>query len=49
MKEGALKTNMQLKCKINEIEYNIVKGNTFSDEYNETLDSASLIIKSLNV
>lgn len=44
MKEGALKINMQLKCKINEIEYNIVKGNTFSDEYNETLDSSSLVI-----
>lgn len=35
---------MQLKCKINGKEYNIVQGCTFSEEYNETLDSGSIII-----
>lgn len=35
---------MNLKCKINGKEYPIVQGNTFSDEFNETLDSGSIII-----
>ena len=35
---------MNLKCTINGKEYNIVQGVTFSKEYNETLDSASIII-----
>ena len=36
---------MKLKCKINEVVYdNIVLGQSFSEEYNETLDSGSIII-----
>lgn len=35
---------MKLKCRINEIEYDIVNGATFSEEYNETLDSGNIII-----
>ena len=35
---------MNLTCKINGIEYPIVQGNTFSEEYNETLDSGLIII-----
>ena len=37
---------MKLKCKINDIEYDIVlvQGNVFSEEYNETLDSGSIIL-----
>lgn len=36
---------MKLKCKINEIIYdNVVQGTTFSEEYNETLDSGTIII-----
>lgn len=35
---------MNLTCKINGVEYPIVQGNTFADEYNETLDSGSVII-----
>ncbi len=35
---------MRLKCKINGKEYDIVQGATFSEEYNETLDSGSIII-----
>ena len=35
---------MKLKCKINNKEYDIVQGATFSEEYNETLDSGSIII-----
>ena len=35
---------MNLKAKINGIEYDIVQGATFSEEYNETLDSGSIII-----
>lgn len=34
---------MKLKCKINGVEYDkIVSGSTFSDEYNETLDSGAI-------
>ena len=35
---------MKLKCTINNKEYNLVNGVTFSEEYNETLDSGSIII-----
>ena len=35
---------MELKCKINGKEYNITQGVTFSEEYNETLDSGTIII-----
>lgn len=35
---------MKLKCRINEIDYDIVAGATFSEEYNETLDSGSIIL-----
>lgn len=37
---------MKLKCRINEKDYdiNLVAGATFSEEYNETLDSGSIII-----
>lgn len=35
---------MNLKCRINNIEYDIAQGVPFSDEYNETLDSATIII-----
>ena len=36
---------MNLKCRINEKEYDVVvQGTTFSDEYNETLDSGSIIL-----
>ena len=35
---------MNLKCKIHGKEFPIVQGVTFSEEYNETLDSGSLII-----
>lgn len=36
--------NMKLKCTINNKDYDIVNGATFSEEYNETLDSGSIII-----
>lgn len=35
---------MKLKCEINGKIYDIVQGATFSEEYNETLDSGSIII-----
>lgn len=35
---------MKLKCNINGKEYDIVQGATFSEEYNETLDSGSIIL-----
>ena len=35
---------MNLKCKVNGKEYNLAQGIPFSDEYNETLDSCSVII-----
>ena len=35
---------MKLKCKINNQEYDITQGCTFSEEYNETLDSGSIVI-----
>ena len=30
-------------------EYHVVSGSTFSDEYNETLNSASILIDQVNV
>lgn len=41
---------MQLKCRINGVDYNtnLVQGATFSDEYNETLDSGTIIISNVN-
>lgn len=39
---------MKLKCTINEIEYDIVNGATFSEEYNETLDSGNIIIEGVS-
>lgn len=45
MVERERKTNMKLKAYINGKEYeNVVVGVSFADEYNETLDSGSLII-----
>ena len=43
-------SGMQLKCRIREVEYeaNLVQGATFSDEYNETLDSGTIIISNVN-
>lgn len=35
---------MKLKCNINGTEYDLVQGVTISEEYNETLDSATIII-----
>jgi hypothetical protein len=36
---------MNLKCRINGVDYeNVSQGETFADEFNETLDSGSLII-----
>ena len=35
---------MKLKCRIHEKDYDIVSGSTFSEEYNETLDSGSIIL-----
>lgn len=35
---------MKLKCRINENDYDIVQGVAFSEEYNETLDSGSIIL-----
>ena len=37
---------MELKCKINGKEHKITQGVSFSEEYNETLDSGSVIITS---
>lgn len=38
---------MNLKCKINGKEYLLSQGVTFSEEYNETLDSATIIISQI--
>ena len=35
---------MDLRCYINGKEYNVVQGATFSEEYNETLDSGTIIL-----
>lgn len=35
---------MKLKCYVNGKEYDLVQGVTFVDEYNETLDSGSIIV-----
>ena len=39
---------MDLKCKINGIEKNIVQGHTFAEELNETLDCGSIIISGVS-
>lgn len=39
---------MRLKTKINQKEYSIVQGAHFSEEYNETLDSGTIIIDHVN-
>ena len=44
MAQWERRTNMKLKCMINNKNYDIVNGATFSEEYNETLDSGSIII-----
>ena len=44
MMERVRRISMRLKCYINGNEYDVVQGATFSDEYNETLDSANIII-----
>lgn len=37
--------SLSLKCKIHNVEYSfVVQGQTFSEEYNETLDSGTIII-----
>ena len=35
---------MRLKCYINGSEYNVLQGATFNEEYNETLDSGTIIL-----
>lgn len=35
---------MKLRCMINGVEYDIIQGATFSEEYNETLDSGTIIL-----
>ena len=35
---------MKLKCRINNKDYDIVQGATFSDQFSETLDSGSIVI-----
>ena len=35
---------MKLKCRIKEKDYDIVQGATFSEEFNETLDSGTIIL-----
>ena len=42
--EEAHRISMKLKCRIHEQDYDIVTGATFSEEYNETLDSGTIII-----
>ena len=44
MMEGARRINMKLKCRIHEQDYDIVAGAAFSEEYNETLDSGTIIV-----
>lgn len=39
---------MKLKCRINGIDYDIVQGVPFSEEYNETLDSGIIILDQVN-
>lgn len=38
---------MNLKCNIKGIEYQLVQGVTFTEEYNETLDSATIMISQI--
>ena len=44
MAQWERRIKMNLKATINNKEYNLVNGVTFSEEYNETLDSGSIII-----
>ena len=37
---------MDLKCRINNKDFKLIQGTTFSEEYNETLDSATLMFVS---
>lgn len=39
---------MKLKCRIKGKEYDFVQGNDFSDEFNETLDSSSIILSNVD-
>ena len=39
---------MNLKCRINGKNYDIVQGATFSDEWNETLDSGTIMLSSVD-
>ncbi len=39
---------MKLKCRIKNKIYDFVQGNDFADEFNETLDSGSIIISNVN-
>ena len=39
---------MKLRCMINGVEYDIIQGATFSEEYNETLDSGTIILDQVN-
>lgn len=39
---------MKLKCRIRNKEYDFVQGNDFSDEFNETLDSSSIILSNVD-
>ena len=38
---------MKLKCKINEKIYDIVQGCSFTDNYEETLDSGTIILSQI--
>ena len=39
---------MKLRCMINGVEYDVIQGATFSEEYNETLDSGTIILDYVN-
>lgn len=39
---------MKLKCRIRNKEYDFVQGNDFSDEFNETLDSSTIILSNVD-
>ena len=44
MAQWERRIKMNLKATINNKNYDLVNGVTFSEEYNETLDSGSIII-----
>lgn len=44
MAEGERRIDMKLVAEINGIKYNVVDGATFSEQWNETLDSGAIII-----